>query len=278
MPDATGPPLRRRGWCSFEISKPQADPTTQALERQGCRASTWHLATPRTEASHTSAATPPCLCFCLSVAHLGSPPLSPLALLSLAWAVLASPPAPRASLRTTSRGALVVIGRPRGAEILDLGRPGPPRGGRRGLAVTHRGVGDVTGQIWASSTSFEAHQDLRGVVPQSLLGPQGVLGRGKSPWPNGFSRRTRLSHEILPKPAGRGPRGFRSRGAGVGAGVRVLGGGGLWFVVCGFGRRRRSQKLGAGSHWELKAESSSTQYCGFSVCGSGALLLAAHDA
>ena len=67
---------------------------------------------------------------------------------------------------------------PQGAEILDLERPGPPRGGRRGLAVTHRGVGDVTGQIWASSTSFEAHQDLRGVVPQPLLGPQGVLGRG----------------------------------------------------------------------------------------------------
>ena len=60
---------------------------------------------------------------------------------------------------------------------MDLERPGPPRGGRRGLAVTHRGVGDVTGQIWASSTSFEAHQDLRGVVPKSILGPQGVLGR-----------------------------------------------------------------------------------------------------
>ena len=67
---------------------------------------------------------------------------------------------------------------PQGAEILDLERPGPPRGGRRGLAVTHRGVGDVTGKIWASSTSFEAHQDLRGVVPKSLLGPKGVLGRG----------------------------------------------------------------------------------------------------
>jgi hypothetical protein len=67
---------------------------------------------------------------------------------------------------------------PQGAEILDPERPGPPRGGRRGLAVTHRGVGDVTGQIWARSTSFKAHQHLRGVVPQPLLVPRGVLGRG----------------------------------------------------------------------------------------------------
>jgi hypothetical protein len=83
------------------------------------------------------------------------------------------------------------------------------------------------------------------VVPQSLLGPQGVLGRGKSAWPNGFPRRTRLSHEILPKPAGRGPRGFRSRGAGVGAGVRVLGGSGLWFVVLEEEEEAKSWEPGA---------------------------------
>jgi hypothetical protein len=42
---------------------------------------------------------------------------------------------------------------------LDLrGRDCPAaRGGRRGLAVAHRGVGDGTWQIWASSTAFEAH-------------------------------------------------------------------------------------------------------------------------
>jgi hypothetical protein len=92
-------------------------------------------------------------------------------------------PSPRAGFIPLVRGdwdwALVVIGRPRGRRFwIWRGRDRPAVAAVRGLAVTHRGVGDVTGQIWASSTSFEAHQDLRGVVPQSRLGLQGVLGRG----------------------------------------------------------------------------------------------------
>ena len=56
--------------------------------------------------------------------------------------------------------------------------PRPPRGGRRGPTVTKRGLGDGKWQIRASCNVLETRQDPRGVVQQSVLGPEGALGRG----------------------------------------------------------------------------------------------------
>jgi hypothetical protein len=77
--------------------------------------------------------------------------------------------------------ALVVIGRPKpqeqegqgqGAEVLDLEGPGPPRGGRRGSAATHWGVGDGmwgvgVGEIYPNNTTSGARRGPRGVAPAS---------------------------------------------------------------------------------------------------------------
>jgi hypothetical protein len=55
--------------------------------------------------------------------------------------------------------APVLDWRPQGPEILDLGGPRPPHGGRHGPPVTHRGVGgDGMGPIWPSNAAFGAHQ------------------------------------------------------------------------------------------------------------------------
>jgi hypothetical protein len=86
--------------------------------------------------------------------------------------------------------ALVVIGRPKpqeqegqgqGAEVLDLEGPGPPRGGRRGSAATHWGVGDGlwgvgVGGIYPNNTTSGARRGPRGVAP----GP-GIQDPGR-PW------------------------------------------------------------------------------------------------
>jgi hypothetical protein len=71
--------------------------------------------------------------------------------------------------------------KPEGPEILNMGAPRPPRGGRHGPPVTYRGVGDG---IWgkygqASNAAIGAHQARpRGVAPEWLFGPEGVSARG----------------------------------------------------------------------------------------------------
>jgi hypothetical protein len=105
--------------------------------------------------------------------------------------------------------ALVVIGRPKGRRFSIWRGPGcPARGGRRGSAVTHWGVGDGMGQIYPNNTTFGAHH-FRGTPGRAPMGwPRSCLLAHRAFWRAGLGG------------AGAGSWFFCRAGRGLG-GVRV---------------------------------------------------------